>query len=155
MEATANSWRQQLAPFRVEVHNETDVARVVPVGELDIGTVRELEAQLRELHDADFHHVVLDLRQLRFIALTGVALIFAEHRLARTSGREFSLISGPPVIQRALQAFADELPFVDAPASDPRSPTGARAAPQHRISEAALSAAVRELRTQRHRPIFH
>ena len=130
MEATANSWRQQLAPFRVEVHNETDAARVVPVGELDIGTVRQLEAQLRELHDA-------------------------EDRLVRTSGREFSLISGPPVIQRALQAFADELAFVDAPASDARRPTGARAAPQHRIGEAALSAAVRELRTQRHRPIFH
>jgi anti-anti-sigma factor len=39
-----------------------------------------LEAQLRELHDVGFEHVVLDLRELAFIDSTGLRLILSEDK---------------------------------------------------------------------------
>ena len=41
-------------PFRVEVYPERDSVRVVPVGEVDIATVGEIDARLRELSQAGF-----------------------------------------------------------------------------------------------------
>jgi anti-sigma B factor antagonist len=93
---------EALAPFRVDVHPERDVVRVAAVGELDLATVAHLQAQIRELRDAGFTHLVLDLRQLTFMDSSGVALILDEDRSARRNGQAFSLISGTPAIQRVL-----------------------------------------------------
>ena len=89
--------------LHVDVHPERDVVRVVPVGELDLATAGVLEHQLHELRDAGFDHVVLDMRELTFIDSSGIRVVVSEHRFAETSEHEFSLISGPPVIQRALE----------------------------------------------------
>jgi anti-anti-sigma factor len=94
------------APFRVDVHPERDVMRVAAIGELDIATVAQLQAQIRELREAGFAHVVLDLRQLTFIDSSGVELILDEDRFAHRNGHSFSLISGPPTIQRVLTLCA-------------------------------------------------
>ena len=91
------------APFRVDVHPERDVVRVVPVGELDLATAELLEKQLHELRDAGFDHVVLDLRELTFIDSSGIRILVAEHHYAEKAEHEFSLISGPPAVQRALE----------------------------------------------------
>ena len=93
----------QPAPFRVDAHPERDAVRVVPVGELDLATAELLEKQLRELRSAGFQRVVLDLRELTFIDSSGIRIVVAEHRLAEQAGREFSLIPGPPAVQRALE----------------------------------------------------
>ena len=90
------------ASFRVDVHPERDVVRVVAVGELDLATIAQLQAQIRELRDAGFTHLVLDLRQLTFMDSSGVALILDEDRSARRNGQDFLLISGTPAIQRVL-----------------------------------------------------
>ncbi len=95
-----------LAPFRVDVHPERDVVRVAAVGELDLATVAQLQAQIRELRDAGFAHLVLDLRQLTFMDSNGVALILDEDRLARRNGQDFSLISDTPAMQRVLTLCA-------------------------------------------------
>ena len=95
--AGADPPRPHRAPFRVDVHPERDVVRVVPVGELDLATAGLLERQLHELRDAGFDHVVLDMRELTFIDSSGIRVVVAEHRFADTSDHEFSLISGPPV----------------------------------------------------------
>lgn len=90
-------------PFRVDVHPERDVVRVVPVGELDIATAPRLERELHELRSSGFDHVVLDMRGLTFMDSSGVRVVVAEHRFAEAGDREFSLISGPPAIQRVLE----------------------------------------------------
>lgn len=90
-------------PFRIDVHPERDAVRVVPVGELDLATASLLEEQLHELRSAGFDHVVLDLRDLAFIDSSGIRVIVAEHRFAETTEHEFSLRSGPPPVQRALE----------------------------------------------------
>ncbi len=95
--------RPDAAPFRVDVHPERDVVRVVPVGELDLATAAELEEQLHELRSAGFDRVVLDLRELTFIDSSGIRVVVAEHQFADRSDHGFSLISGPPAVQRALE----------------------------------------------------
>ncbi len=51
-------------PFQVDVHPERDRVRVVPVGELDVATTAQLEAEPHELREAGFARIVLDLSQL-------------------------------------------------------------------------------------------
>jgi anti-sigma B factor antagonist len=97
-----------LAPFRADVHPERDVVRVAAVGELDLATVAQLQAQIRELREAGFVHLVLDLRGLTFMDSSGVALILDEDRFARRNGQDFSLISGTPAIQRVLTLCAGD-----------------------------------------------
>ena len=94
---------QPPAPFRVEVHPERDVIRVVPVGELDVATAGALERQLHELCDAGFEHVVLDLRDLTFIDSSGIRVLVSEHRLATTCGHELSIVGASAVVRRALE----------------------------------------------------
>jgi anti-sigma B factor antagonist len=94
------------APFRVDVHPERDVVRVAAIGELDIATIAQLQAQICELREAGFADVVLDLRQLTFIDSSGVELILNEDRFARRNDQNFSLISGTPTIQRVLTLCA-------------------------------------------------
>ncbi len=92
-----------LTPFRVEVHPEREVVRVVPVGELDLAASPQLERELRELRSSGFDHVVLDMHQLTFIDSSGIRVVAAEHRYADTSDRRLSLISVPPAIRRVLE----------------------------------------------------
>ena len=77
--------------------------RVVPVGELDLATAPELEAQLHELRRSGFDRLVLDLRRLRFVDSSGIRVIVGEDQYAATNDREFSLIGGSPAVQRALE----------------------------------------------------
>jgi len=98
-----DSLSQPYAPFHIDVHPERDVVRVVPVGELDLATAPELEAQLHELGRSGFERLVLDLRQLRFVDSTGIRVILSADQDAGAAGHEFSLIGGPPAVQRALE----------------------------------------------------
>jgi anti-sigma B factor antagonist len=112
-----------VAPFRVDVHPERARVRVEPIGEVDLATADVLQQQLRELRESGFDAVVLDLRRVTFLDSTGIALILKEDRLAREAGLEFTLISGPPAVQRVLGmcGVVDELRFVGAepPRDDP------------------------------------
>lgn len=103
--------------------------RVAPDGELDLANAATLQAQLDELRNAGFEHVVLDLRALTFMDSSAVRLILREDRLARSAGRQFSLIKGIPAVQRVLDVcgLSDSLDFGD-PAPAPSllrpAPTG-------------------------------
>jgi anti-sigma B factor antagonist len=95
--------KERHAPFRVEVHPERDVVRVAPVGELDIATAPTLEEQLQELRTSGFDHLVVDLRQVAFLDSSGIRVLVEEHGFAGANDREFSVISGPPAVQRTLE----------------------------------------------------
>lgn len=96
---------------------QRDAVRVAPAGELDLANAAALQAQLDDLHDAGFKHVVLDLRELTFMDSAAVRLILKEDRLARSTGRHLSLIEGSPTVQRVLNicGVADQLDFADPP----------------------------------------
>jgi anti-anti-sigma factor len=99
----ADRLQEDYAPFRIDVHPERDVVRVVPVGELDLATAPELEAQLHELRTSGFERVVLDLRELHFVDSTGIRVIVTEHQFATANDREFSLVGERPAVRRALE----------------------------------------------------
>lgn len=103
MPANIEPLNEHAGPFRVDVHPEREVVRVVPVGELDLATAGRLEHELHELRDSGFHHVVLDMHELSFIDSSGIRVILCEHRFAAMHDRQFSLLGVPPVIHRALE----------------------------------------------------
>jgi anti-anti-sigma factor len=113
MPHSSSSLEPDLEPFRVEVQPERDSVRVVPVGEVDIATVGEIDARLRELNQAGFRHFVLDLRRLTFIDSSGVRLVLTWHAAARQNGIDFMVLEGPPAVQRVfeLAGVLDHLPF--------------------------------------------
>ncbi len=108
MPANDHQTDADLATFRVDIHPERDVVHVAAVGDLDLATVMQLRARISELRDAGFKRLVLDLRQLTFMDLRGVALILDEDRCAQRNGHAFSLIPGPAAVQRVLDMCCAE-----------------------------------------------
>jgi anti-sigma B factor antagonist len=113
MPHSSSSLEPDLEPFRVEVQSERDSVRVVPVGEVDIATVGEIDARLRELNQAGFRHFVLDRRRLTFIDSSGVRLVLTWHAAARQNGIDLMILEGPPAVQRVFEVAGvlDQLPF--------------------------------------------
>jgi anti-anti-sigma factor len=95
--------RSELEPFRCEVAPHRDVVLVRPVGELDLATVPMVDEQLAELSSAGFTRLVLDLRGVRFLDSTGLRMLLAWHGRSTNDGIAFSVIPGPPVVQRVLE----------------------------------------------------
>jgi len=104
---------------------------VVPVGELDLGTVGQVHDALVEVRRAGFTDIVLDLRQLTFLDSTGVRLVLGQsdicdrdrahvegngRRLA-ADGQRFGLIAGPREVQRVFEVcgVVERLAFRPAP----------------------------------------
>jgi anti-sigma B factor antagonist len=88
--------------FAVSVRPERDAVYVVPCGELDIATVDRLAAEVHELGDAGFHRVVVDLRELTFIDLSGVRLLCELAATALAGGWQLELIQGSTAVRRLL-----------------------------------------------------
>jgi anti-sigma B factor antagonist len=95
--------RSELEPFRCEVEPHRDEVLVRPVGELDLATVPMVDEQLAELSSAGFTRLVLDLRAVRFLDSTGLRMLLSWHGRSTNDGLAFSVIPGPPVVQRVLQ----------------------------------------------------
>ncbi len=88
--------------LRCEVRPERQVVIVAPTGELDLAGVPTIDAQLGELHEAGFAHLAVDLRGLRFMDSTGLRLLLRWTAAAASDGYRFSVIPGPPQVQRVL-----------------------------------------------------
>ena len=137
---------------------------VALAGELDLSTAPAAERELMRLERTEPAMMAIDLRALTFIASAGVALLLETQRRAAQRGHRLVVVRGSPAVQRVFEicGLADHLPFADATpsATAPRSaaPAGARrpsvrirpstsAAARRRSEEAALAAAIREMRT--------
>jgi anti-sigma B factor antagonist len=90
-------------PFRVDVVPNRHEVRVCPVGELDLATVPSVEEQLAELWSAGFTRLVLDLRDVCFLDSTGIRMLLSWQKRSSADGVLFSVIPGPPVVQRVLE----------------------------------------------------
>jgi anti-sigma B factor antagonist len=110
-----------LPPFSCAVVPERDHVRVVPEGELDMASSPELEQTIRELRDAGFDHLVLDLRRLCFLDSTGLRLLLELSAAARANSHRLELIEGPPEVQRVIELTGTRsvLPFRDANGTGP------------------------------------
>lgn len=79
---------------------DREVVWVTPVGELDLATTVELDEQVRELLDVRFAQLVIDLRGLSFMDVTGLRLLLCLAEQARRDGWELSLIQGGDQLRR-------------------------------------------------------
>jgi anti-sigma B factor antagonist len=125
-DATSHLERAPLGPdpvdlppsqFHVDVQPHRDVVHLVPVGELDLATADQLRGQLDELINAGCRRLIVDLRELKFIDSTGLALLARYYRTAQDDGWQLSIIQGPPQIRRMfeLSGLLDRLPFAQFP----------------------------------------
>jgi anti-anti-sigma factor len=90
-------------PFRCEIEPSRDGVRVCPVGELDMATVPTVAAQLQALRAADVDRLVLDLSDVEFADSCALRLMLAWTELAEREGFVFSLVDGPPPVQRLFE----------------------------------------------------
>jgi anti-sigma B factor antagonist len=89
--------------FRVEVQPEREGVRVIPHGELDLGTVQQLETQIDELRSGGFATIVLDLRELTFMDSTGLRLLLELDAESRADGFRFAIIDREGPVRRLLE----------------------------------------------------
>ncbi len=103
-------------PFRCELEVERERVRVCPIGEIDLATVPVVAAHLSEPEAAGFKQVTLDLRAVCFLDSTGLRMILEWDARSRADGFAFSLIAGPPTVQRLfdLTGTTARLVFIDA-----------------------------------------
>lgn len=102
------------AAFVVDVEPAHEVVRVKPVGELDLATVSILENQVRELVAVGFAQLIIDLRGLSFIDVSGLRLLLSLAERSRSDGWRLSLIRGSESVGRlfALTDTLSRLPFL-------------------------------------------
>lgn len=102
--------------FRVEVHRRPGASVVAPAGEIDVATVGEVRARLREC-EADAQVLVLDLREVGFMDTSGLQLVFEQQQRSAQSAHDFAVVRGSPRIQRLfdIAGFGDRLRLLDTP----------------------------------------
>jgi anti-sigma B factor antagonist len=96
-------------------------------GELDIFAAPRLEETLIRLAGDGTTAVVLDLRKTTFIDSTGLRAILLGKELTDERGLRFSIVPGPPNVQRLFEvaSLLEVLPFEQAgadPGSDGETP---------------------------------
>ena len=98
------------AEFRVVVSEHAAGTVVVPQGELDLGTAPDLEAVLATQSGP----VVVDLRKLSFIDLTGLRVLLDADARSRQDGMNLRFIPGP-MVRRLLEVaeLPDRLAYVE------------------------------------------
>ena len=85
-------------------------------GELNHRSAHILEAEIERLGEEGVDRIILDLRRLKGIDATGVAVIAFRCELCKRRGNDFALIRGPRSIQREFEraGVAERLPFISA-----------------------------------------
>lgn len=101
----------------VEREDETTTVLTLS-GELDFGTVGQVQARLAELCDQG-RPARLDLDRLTFMDSTGIRLVLVACEDAERRGWSFAVTRGSERVRRVLEAaqVIDRLPYHDAPAS--------------------------------------
>ena len=105
--------RPAKSTLEIRLQPAREVVRVKPVGELDLATGPKLREQVTELVAIGFSHLIIDLRGVSFMDVSGLTLLLALTDRARGEEWRLSLIQGNAQLQRifALTNTLDRLPF--------------------------------------------
>ena len=100
--------------FSCPVEPDRDRVVVRPSGELDLTTAGVVDRELRQLADAGFDRLVVDLRGLTFMDSTGLALLLRWARDAEADGVVLQLYPGGAEVMRVidLAGVGEALPLV-------------------------------------------
>ena len=89
--------------FRVRVTHGPGWDRVTLEGELDLATAPLLQVELDRLERRPAALLVMDLRQLSFMDLTGMRVLLGVRDWARLGVRRLVFVRGPRVIHRLFE----------------------------------------------------
>jgi anti-anti-sigma factor len=87
--------------FRVRTLIDGGAVTVALSGELDLAGVAELQQAIEHARVVG-DRVAVDLADLEFIDSSGLRVLVALHNAAETHGFEYSILPGPPAVQRAF-----------------------------------------------------
>jgi anti-sigma B factor antagonist len=90
------------SPLDLSILPDRAVVRVAPRGEIDLANRDVLDDQLRELWDAGWRHVVVELSEVPFLDSSGLHVLAAHHRRAVGAGLRFTLADCSPQVLRVL-----------------------------------------------------
>jgi anti-anti-sigma factor len=100
--------------FELSERRDGEAVVLAMAGELDLGTVGDVERRLAELRDAQ-QPTVLDLDALTFMDSTGIRLLLSAREDAQRTGWSFHVTRGSEPVQRllTLAQVAERLPYAD------------------------------------------
>jgi anti-anti-sigma factor len=130
--------------LRLRSHRADGAYMVSLAGEFDLAAVDAVERELRRAEATDAAVVVLDLRELAFMDVSGVRVIVqAQRRL----GDRLAVVKATGTVHRILEicGLHERLRLIEAPPPALRSASRRRAVAD-RVDQATLATAVRELR---------
>jgi anti-anti-sigma factor len=144
---------RDLGVLRLRSVRDGDRQTIALAGEFDLATADGVQRELEHVEATDARIIVLDLRELEFIDSSGLQVIVMAHR--RQAGR-LIVVKGSQRVQRVFEVcnMVRLLPLVDRPPGDADGAAGAhhtdagRSTAGLRANQAAMAAAVRELRSR-------
>lgn len=85
------------------------------IGELDLATAGDVQAELERVEATDASAIVLDLSALTFMDSTGVRLLVTAHARSRADSSRLTLLRGGTAVQRVMELSGVDvlLPFAD------------------------------------------
>jgi anti-sigma B factor antagonist len=86
--------------FRLDSVRDGDVHVIAVAGELDRWTIDAVERELKHVERTDARFIVLDLRELEFIACCGLRVIVMAHR---RDGDRLIVVKGPQHVHRVFE----------------------------------------------------
>lgn len=106
------------APGHLQIRRVDDADGTVVAlhGELDLSSAPTLETLLRELDDTIPGRILIDLRELKFMDSSGLALMIRAQQMALAAGYRLELRPGPNQVQRLFEMTGtlDRFDFVSA-----------------------------------------
>jgi anti-anti-sigma factor len=98
--------------FAVESSEDGSSVAVALFGELDLGTVDVLRAELDRLTaDGRALELIIDLRELEFLDSTGLHLLLRLNSECRERGGSLGLIRGCPAVQKLFEVTGTDAHF--------------------------------------------
>jgi len=104
------------APFTLERSERDGLTLLALGGDLDLAASPALEEALEAVSDSE-RRVVLDLRGLRFMDSTGLALILRYHQRAEAQGFDLVVVRGVEDVDRVFRVTGTDakLELLDVP----------------------------------------
>jgi anti-sigma B factor antagonist len=94
--------------FTTRIHARNGVTSIALTGELDMATVPTLNDQLTALEQDGSKTIVLDLRDLRFIDVSGLHALVSAYRRSETNGHRLLLVGASPFARRLCELTGTE-----------------------------------------------
>ena len=103
--------------LEVQVDRRDDAARLVVMGELDIGTADILRRAIDGVRGTEVALLLVDLRELSFMDSTGIRILLELAADSARDGWRLTVVKGPPQVQQLLEMMRidERLPLVESP----------------------------------------